>query len=269
MRPLVILAGGRSSRMKKSLDQANLSEISKKQALERHKSLIELGSSKTPLLSLLCTEAIAAGVQQIIVVTNADHQDFLIWRASFIETYPAVTIDFAIQAEPLGTADAVHQAVEQFPVLQKSSFIIANGDNLYSRNAFKKAMTHHETPHAIISYEAKYLRFDDSRIAAFALIQVDDANFVEGIIEKPPVDTHKNFYDKEGYLRVSMNLNLVDGGSFYKALQACPVHPTRGEKELPEAIRIAIKEQPKSVYCHLVFEQLPDLTSAQDLQQFS
>jgi hypothetical protein len=130
-------------------------------------------------------------------------------------------------------------------------------------------MTHHETPHAIISYEAKHLGFDESRIAAFALIQVDEANFVEGIIEKPPVDTHKNFYDKEGYLRVSMNLNLVDGGSFYKALQACPVHPTRGEKELPEAIRIAIKEQPKSVYCHLVFEQLPDLTSAQDLQQFS
>jgi ADP-glucose pyrophosphorylase len=171
--------------------------------------------------------------------------------------------------EPLGTADAVHQALEQFPVLQNSSFIIANGDNLYSRNAFKKAMTHHETPHAIISYEAKHLGFDESRIAAFALIQVDEANFVEGIIEKPPVDTHKNFYDKEGYLRVSMNLNLVDGGSFYKALQACPVHPTRGEKELPEAIRIAIKEQPKSVYCHLVFEQLPDLTSAQDLQQFS
>ena len=255
--------------MKKSLDQANLSEISKKQALERHKSLIELGSSKTPLLSLLCTEAIAAGVQQIIVVTSSDHQDFLLWRASFKETYPAVTIDFAVQPEPLGTADAVHQALEQFPMLQNSSFIIANGDNLYSQNAFKKAMTHHETPHAIISYEAKHLGFDGSRIAAFALIQVDEANFVEGIIEKPPVDTHKNFYDKEGYLRVSMNLNLVDGGSFYKALQACPVHPTRGEKELPEAIRIAIKEQPKSVYCHLVFEQLPDLTSAQDLQQFS
>ena len=58
--------------MKKSLDKANLSEASKKQALERHKSLIELGSSKTPLLSLLCTEAIAAGVEQIIVVTSAD-----------------------------------------------------------------------------------------------------------------------------------------------------------------------------------------------------
>jgi UTP-glucose-1-phosphate uridylyltransferase len=87
--------------MKKSLDQANLSEISKKQALERHKSLIELGSSKTPLLSLLCTEAIAAGVQQIIVVTNADHQDFLIWRASFKETYPAVTIDFASPSQSL------------------------------------------------------------------------------------------------------------------------------------------------------------------------
>jgi len=62
---------------------------------------------------------------------------------------------------------------------------------------------------------------------------------------------------------------LVEGGSFYKAIQACPVHPTRGEKELPEAIRMTIREQPKSVYCHLVFEKLPDLTSAQDLQQFS
>ncbi|MGB0790776.1 MAG: NTP transferase domain-containing protein, partial [Flavobacteriaceae bacterium] len=89
MRPLVILAGGRSSRMKKSLNKANLSEASKKQALERHKSLIELGSSRTPLLSLLCTEAIAAGVEQIIVVTSADHQDFLFWRESFAKAYPA------------------------------------------------------------------------------------------------------------------------------------------------------------------------------------
>jgi UTP-glucose-1-phosphate uridylyltransferase len=255
--------------MKKSLDKANLPEVSKKQALERHKSLIELGSTKTPLLSLLCNEAIAAGVKQIIVVTGSDHQDFRLWRESYTKAYPAVTIDFAIQPEPLGTADAVHQAVEQFPILQKSAFIIANGDNLYSKNAFKKALAHHETPHAIISYEAKHLGFDESRIAAFALIKVDRNNFVEGIIEKPPIHTHRDFYDKEGYLRVSMNLNLVEGGSFYKALRACPVHPTRGEKELPEAIRIAIKEEPKSVYCHLVFEQLPDLTSAQDLQQFS
>jgi dTDP-glucose pyrophosphorylase len=269
LRPLVILAGGRSSRMKKSLDDVNLSEVSRKQALERHKSLIELGSSKTPLLSLLCAEAIAAGIEKIIVVTNSDNQDFILWRKSFGETHPEVRIEFAIQPEPLGTADAVYQAMKQFTILQRSSFIIANGDNLYSQNAFGKALSHHDTPHAIISYEARYLGFDESRIAAFALIQVDNNNFVEGIIEKPPVHTHKNFYDKDGYLRVSMNLNLVEGGSFCKALQACPVHPTRGEKELPEAIRIAIKEQPKSVYCHLVFEQLPDLTSAQDLQQFS
>ena len=255
--------------MKKSLDQANLSEVSKKQALERHKSLIELGSSKTPLLSLLCTEAIAADVEQIIIVTSSDHQDFLLWRESFGKTHPEVTIEFAVQPEPLGTADAVQQAMEQFTILQESSFIIANGDNLYSQNAFKKAMAHQDTPHAIIAYEAKHLGFDESRIAAFALIQVDENNFVEGIIEKPPIDTHKDFYDKEGHLRVSMNLNLVEGGSFYKALQACPVHPTRGEKELPEAIRITINEKPKSVYCHLVFEKLPDLTSAQDLEQFS
>ena len=184
------------------------------------------------------------------------------------KAHPEVTIEFAVQPEPLGTADAV-QPMKQFTLLQECSFIIANGDNLYSQTAFKKAMAHQDTSHAIIAYEAKHLGFDESRIAAFALIQVDENNFVEGIIEKPPVHTHRDFYDKEGHLRVSMNLNLVEGDSFYKALQACPVHPTRGEKELPEAIRITIKEQPKSVYCHLVFEKLPDLTSAQDLKQFS
>ena len=255
--------------MKKSLDDINLSEASRKQALERHKSLIELGSSKTPLLSLLCNEAIAAGVEKIIVVTGSDNQDFILWRESFGKTHPGVTIEFAIQPEPLGTADAVQQAMKQFTLLQECSFIIANGDNLYSQTAFKKAMAHQDTSHAIIAYEAKHLGFDESRIAAFALIQVDENNFVEGIIEKPPVRTHRDFYDKEGHLRVSMNLNLVEGDSFFKALQACPVHPTRREKELPEAIRITIKEQPKSVYCHLVFEKLPDLTSAQDLKQFS
>ena len=255
--------------MKKSLYDINLSETSRKQALERHKSLIELGSSKTPLLSLLCTEAIKAGIDKIIVVTGSDNQDFLLWHESFGRAHPEVSIDFAVQPNPLGTADAVEQAMKQFTILQESSFIIANGDNLYSKYAFKKALSHQETPHAIIAYEARHLGFDESRIASFALIQVDDTDFVEGLIEKPPVHTHKDFYDREGHLRVSMNLNLVEGGSFYKAIQACPVHPTRGEKELPEAIRMTIREQPKSVYCHLVFEKLPDLTYAQDLQQFS
>ena len=274
MKTLIILAGGRSSRMKNSVNQAELSDPQKLAARNLHKSLIPLGVTKAPLLSLLCDHAQQAGTHRIVIVTAPDNEAFHLWRTAYQSNRTHLAaIDFAIQqpinGKPLGTADAVLSAFEAFPELQKSRVAIANGDNLYSAKAISIALEHQHTPHALIAYEAAHLGFDPHRIASFALIKVDHKNRVIAIVEKPEVATHAEYKDSDGNLRVSMNLISVWGPSFYKALKACPIHPLRGEKELPEAIRIAIDTDPLSVYCHLVFERLPDLTSAADLQTFS
>lgn len=274
MNTLIILAGGRSSRMKNSVNQADLSDRQKLAALHLHKSLIPLGLNTVPLLTLLCDNAQMGGAQRVVIVTAPENEAFHLWRTAYqLNRSNSLVIDFAIQqpvnGKPLGTADAVLAAFEAFPELKNMRIAIANGDNLYASDAIKLALEHERSPHAIIAYEASHLGFDSQRIASFALIQVTDEQYVVSITEKPEVASHAKFKDSDGNLRVSMNLISVWGPSFYEALLACPLHPIRGEKELPEAIRIAIEADSKSVYCHLVFDKLPDLTSATDLQLFS
>ena len=271
---LVIMAGGRSSRMKKSAHQLGDHHlVSKVQQL--HKSLIPLGTSQTPLLSRLCLEAFKAGVAEVIVVTSPENESFLEWKKSFEKNTPqaAKAIHFAIQlpdaasGKPMGTADAVFQAMQQYPKLKNQRFIIANGDNLYSANALSKAVHHTSTPHATVAYEASALGYPEERISSFALIRTTH-QYVSEIVEKPPVETLGRFKDAEGNLMLSMNLWLADGSSFFNALERCPIHPERNEKELPEAFRLAIKDDPSSVFVHLVHEALPDLTSVSDLNTF-
>lgn len=273
---LVIMAGGRSSRMKQSAAELN-DQALMAQAQSVHKSLIPLGPSQTPLLSRLCLEAAEANIREIIVVTSPENEAFLSWRTDFLNNYAFKDLNIALAIQfpsketfkPMGTADAVLQAMEQHPQLQKQRFVIANGDNLYSAQAIGLAAQHNLSDHALINYEAKALGYDDLRISAFALVSVDAQDRVIDIVEKPAVSMLNTFRDSNGYLRVSMNLCTVNGPSFYPALQACPINALRGEKELPEAFRLALNTDPFSVYSHLIHEALPDLTSAADLSLFS
>ncbi len=269
------MAGGSSSRMKQSVAQL-ANQALKIQAQSVHKSLIPLGRSQTPLLSRLCLEASKAKIQEIIVVTSLENEAFLEWKADFLSLHSSLelTISFAIQQpseetqKPMGTADAVFQAMEQYPKLQKQRFVIANGDNLYSAQALYLAAQHDSSDHALISYEAKALGYDEQRISSFALVAVDAEDNVIELVEKPDVGLLNDFRDSKGLLRVSMNLCTVNGSTFYSALKACPVNPQRGEKELPEAFRIALKANRLSVYSYLIHQTLPDLTSASDLRSF-
>ena len=62
MNSLLIMAGGASSRMKKSLENSSLSSDQKEVAQRVHKSLIPLGKTQKPLLFHLISNAVAAGL---------------------------------------------------------------------------------------------------------------------------------------------------------------------------------------------------------------
>lgn len=55
---LLIMAGGASSRMKRSLENSKLSDATKSIAGSSHKSLIPLGKGKKPLLYYLIQNAV-------------------------------------------------------------------------------------------------------------------------------------------------------------------------------------------------------------------
>ncbi len=270
---LLILAGGASSRMKRSLDSVKLSADTKNIALKVHKSLIPLGKTEKPLLYYLLKNAKAAGYQKIYLITSPENEAFHDFINSNASQY--LTVNFVLQylhegrKKPLGTADALAQAMAQYPELKTNSFTICNGDNLYSVKALSLLRENREAPHALISYSRSGLQFSDERISKFAVMAIDKENYLQNIIEKPEPEVLEKYRNVDGEIRVSMNVFSFDGASIDQYIRDCPIHPLRQEKELPEAVRNFVKYHPKQFITIPVSEHLPDLTAADDIEDFA
>ena len=274
---LIIMAAGASSRMKRSLETSELTPETKKIASSAHKSLIPLGSKQKPLLFHLIQNAVNAGFKEVYLITSPENEAFraCVGSAPKNNHFAGALVHYAIQYllqgrnKPLGTADAVQQAMEQYPELKNESFTICNGDNLYSVHAFALLLAPRDTHHALISYNRSSLNYSSARMSSFAIIDISEEGLLENIIEKPDPETLKNYEDTSDYIGVSMNIFSFKGALLFPYLKNCPIHLERNEKELPEAVRMMIKESKNRTRCFKVSEHLPDLTSAEDLKNFS
>lgn len=274
---LIIMAGGASSRMKRSLETSELTPQTKKIASSAHKSLIPLGSKQKPLLFHLIQNAVNAGFKEVYIITSPENEAFreCVGSASKNNLFAGALVHYAIQYlpqgrnKPLGTADAVQQAMEQHPELKNESFTICNGDNLYSVHAFALLLAPRDTPHALISYNRSSLNYSSARMSSFAIIDISEEGLLENIIEKPDPETLKDYEETSDYIGVSMNIFSFKGALLFPYLKNCPIHLERNEKELPEAVRIMMEEPKNKIRCFKVSEHILDLTSAEDLKNFS
>ena len=274
---LIIMAGGASSRMKRSLETSELTPETKKIASSAHKSLIPLGSKQKPLLFHLIQNAVNAGFKEVYLITSPENEAFreCVGSASKNNLFAGALVHYAIQYlpqgrnKPLGTADAVQQAMEQHPELKNEFFSICNADNLYSVHAFALLLAPRDTPHALISYNRSSLNYSSARMSSFAIIDISEEGLLENIIEKPDPETFKNYEDTSDHIGVSMNIFSFEGALLFPFLKNCPINAERNEKELPEAVRIMISEPKNKIRCFKVSEHILDLTSAEDLKNFS
>nr|WP_299000782.1 sugar phosphate nucleotidyltransferase [uncultured Allomuricauda sp.] len=273
---LVIMVGGASSRMKKSLETVNLDDATKNAALQLHKSLIPLGELRKPLLYYLIKNAAKAGYTKVYLITSKENKGFknVIGNKDSNNEYLGVSVNFAIQhisvgfEKPLGTADALEQCLDQYPELKNTYFTVCNGDNLYSSGALMDLRKERDEPNALISYASSGLQFSEERLAKFALMNITSEGYLKGIVEKPETSKMGEYRDRLGELRVSMNIFSFSGKDIYPYLKNCPIHPVRNEKELPEAVRNMVTDNPKSMRCYPRSERIPDLTNAEDIGRF-
>ena len=121
---IVILAGGASSRMKKSVDK-NLSPEKNAQANQLSKGLIELGGK--PFLSYLLENILKADFKNVYIITGENSKMF---RQVFENNpdFKDLNIQFSTQfipegrEKPYGTADALYQCLDQYPNLKEDTF---------------------------------------------------------------------------------------------------------------------------------------------------
>lgn len=265
---LLIMAAGASSRMKAS-EAKDIGTAATEQANNRTKGLIEIGENGKPLLYYLLRNAQEAGYKTIYLITAADASFFHSTMRS-LPNLDQLQFVFVTQhipqgrTKPLGTADAVFQALEQFPVLQKNRFSVCNSDNLYSVNAFRRLRSI-EQGSGLIAYDSKSLNFTKEKIAGFALLVFDSDFYLQNIVEKPAAADLNKAIDEHGSVYISMNAFTFDGNVLYSFLSDCPIHLDRDEKELPTALLHMIQEHPRSVKGIPMQEHVPDLTTKKDL----
>jgi dTDP-glucose pyrophosphorylase len=270
---LLIMLGGSSSRMKKSLKEASISEHTREIAAKVHKSLVPVGPQGQPLLYYLLRNAAEAEVKEVYLITAAENQAF----QEFLDYYSKeefmtrMEIHFAIQwvlpprTTPWGTADAVWQCLEQYPRLQKQRFTVCNGDNLYSKQAFQALMIQQTHPNAMIAYEGGGLGHPIEKIRRFSLLDFNRKHQLISILEKPDIETMTAYSRKHQSLWVSMNIFNFTGERVFPFLRDCPEHTIRREKELPTAVLAMSQSKGGEVLCIPLIEKVPDLTSAQDI----
>lgn len=272
---LVILAGGISSRMKKS--QSSDSELDLqliKDADLKSKTMIRVGENERPFLDYLLLNAYESGYRDVVIVIGEKDDSIKKYYESKEnkKIFKGLEINYAVQPipegreKPLGTADALFHALKLKSDWSGSSFTVCNSDNLYSQNALK-LMLELKYKNAMIDYDRYGLNFEKERIEKLSVTKKDNEGFLVDIIEKPTIEEIESARDKNSAIGVSMNIFKLNYDMIFPFLEIVPLNPIRKEKELPAAIKLMIDNFPKSLYAYPVSEEVPDLTSKSDINK--
>ncbi|HET7564311.1 MAG TPA: nucleotidyltransferase family protein [Gemmatimonadaceae bacterium] len=251
----VILARGLGTRMRARDDAAALAPEQAAVADTGVKAMIPIGR---PFLDYVLSALADAGYRDVCLVIGPEHHAIRDYYTRDVAC-ERVRMHFAIQAQPLGTADAV-LAAESFA--GGEPFVALNSDNYYPVPALAALRT--LCGPALLAFGREALVRDGhippERIARFALLDIDSEGYLTRIVEKPDDAT---FRALGSAAFVSMNCWLLTP----EILRACrEIGPSpRGELELPLAVQHAIDAHGVRVKAVPVHATVLDLSSRADI----
>ena len=270
---IVVLAGGVSSRMKQQMaNPGNVESSIIEDARLKSKAMIGVGEQRKPFLDYLLSNIEQAGYTNVVIVVG--ERDDTIRRHYEQEhgaaVFTSLRFSFVVQEipegrdKPLGTANALLTALRGMAAWKGRKFTVCNSDNLYAPAALRLLLfdTH---ANALIDFDRSSLKFEHERIMQFALLKKDSAGYVESIIEKPSREQLLRAADAQGRVGVSMNIFRLSYDAIVPFLESVPLHPQRGEKELPVAVNMMIERHPQSMFAISLAEHVPDLTMQTDI----
>ncbi len=274
MSRLLILAGGMSSRMRRTMEAGDgLDAALVQQANTLPKGMIGVGENGRPFMEYLLYNASRAGYRDVLLLLNpkdAVTQLHFEAKQAAGESW-GLTFRYARQhippdrEKPLGTADAVQQALDQHPDWKVGTFVVCNSDNLYSTHVFRLLL---DTPHpnALPAYNRATMGLEEARIKTFALLRTDAKGYLQDIIEKPTDEEERQIKKASGErLGISMNIFKFEAAFAYTYFVTEPLHPLRNEKELPGVVATIARQHPRAILTIPVNEPMPDLTSKADI----
>jgi dTDP-glucose pyrophosphorylase len=255
----VVLARGLGTRMRREADGIELSAEHLRAARSGHKALMPLLGR--PMLDYVVDSLLYAGLSHICLVIAPD-ADAMRQAVRRIAQASGARVEYAVQQEPRGTADAV-LAAEQF--VAGDTFVLCNGDNLYPVSALRALAQLEDGDCRAVAFDRDALlahsNIAPERIRAFAAMSVGEDGRLTGIVEKPP---DPELYAREGHLWVNMNLYRF-APAVFDACRSIRPDPARNELELTSAVAELVRRGRPAVRVVFSSEGVLDLTSRSDI----
>lgn len=250
----VILARGLGTRMRKDDSSAELSEEQSAMAKVGVKAMIPIGR---PFLDYVISGLADAGYKQICLVIGPEHKTIREYYGGL--DCRRVRIGFAVQAEALGTADAV-AAAEEFAAGE--DIAVVNSDNYYPVEALRGLRELEGSGLAAFEREAMIAgsNIEPQRILKFAVIETDSAGYMKRVIEKPSPEAVAQL---AGPVCLSLNCWRFSAAIF----EACRnIEPSaRGELEITDAVQYAIDSLGERFKAVAVRAGVLDMSSRKDV----
>jgi len=226
----VILARGLGTRMRRLDGTAPLDREQAAVADSGVKAMIPIGR---PFLDYVLSALADAGYREVCLVIGPEHH---VVREYYTTTVvpSRVSIAFAIQERPLGTADAL-AAASAFA--GDDRFLMINSDNYYPVAAFE-ALRRLNGPGLAIFERDSLVRdgnIDAARVQQFAIVKTTLTGELADIVEKPDAATVEALGPD---VFVSMNC-WIFGPAIFKACRSVGLS-SRGELELSDAVRFSM-----------------------------
>ena len=218
------------------------------------KAMMPIAESGRPFLDYSLSTLADAGWTDVLLVVAPDHGRI---RDYYTRVSPPrrLTLSFAVQAEPKGTADAL-LAAEAWT--DDGRFLAVNGDNWYPVSALRALTTMDGAGTTLFARDTLVARSNipPGRIQSFALCRLAADGSLASIVEKPDGP------GRAGDL-VSMNCWLMPPGIFEACRSISP--SARGELEIADAVMWLIHERRERFEVVVSPEGVLDLSQRSDV----
>lgn len=250
----VILARGLGTRMRADSPGVSLSADQASVAATGVKAMIPIGR---PFLDYVLSALADAGFKEVCLVIGPEHSQV----RNYYEREAGLsrlTVQFAEQQRPLGTADAVLAAE---PFANGDTFVVLNSDNYYPVSVLAELSRLEEA--AVAGFARSALielgNVSADRVTRFGALDIGKDGFLRRILAKPDESMMRHGEEIYG----SMNCWLFDSGIFRACREVAP--SPRGELELPRAVQLAIDSHGLRMKVIRVRAPVLDLSSRTDI----
>ena len=251
----VILARGLGTRMRRPDNAAGLTARQAAVADSGVKALIPIGR---PFLDYILSAVADAGYRRVCLVVAPGHDKIRHYYEE--ETRPRrISIEYAVQQEPLGTADAV-AAAESFAA--GDPILVLNSDNYYPVDALRQLRQQDGFATALFERESMLTQSNipADRVRQFAVGKIDSRGFLSQIVEKPETAVLASMARPHW---VSMNCWRFGPSIFDACRNISP--SSRGELEITDAVQFVIDVLGRPIRVARIRSPVLDLTSRQDV----